>query len=316
MPTVSIVTPLYNEEKTLPKLAERLKSVFDETPTITWEWVAVDDGSADKTFEVARQAIQTSPRWQLLKLTRNFGQQAAYRAGLEAATGGAVIFLDADMQDPPEKIPEMVTLWQAGNLHVVGLRTSRPEKGFRGVCMRIFHELFHRVTGGVMIKNSGTFALMDRKLVDSLVAMPERGIFLPAQSGWLGYKKTSVLYDRANREDEPKQSYAKLFAYAWEGITSFSVLPLQLISLAGFIVSVFGFTYAAALLSIKILQQFGLFASMQVMGFTTLSVAVFCLGGVQLLSLGIIGAYLAKVFQEVKKRPSYVLSESFTSHQQ
>lgn len=141
-------------------------------------------------------------------------------------------------------------------------------------------------------------------------------MFLPAQSGWLGYKKASVLYDRANREDEPKQSYAKLFAYAWEGITSFSVLPLQLISLAGFIVSVFGFTYAAALLSIKILQQFGLFASMQVMGFTTLSVAVLCLGGVQLLSLGIIGAYLAKVFQEVKKRPSYVLSESFTSHQQ
>jgi len=316
MPTVSVVTPLFNEEQALPKLAKRLESVFAGLPAISWEWVAVDDGSSDNTFETAQREMQIAPRWQLLRLTRNFGQQAAYRAGLEAATGDAVIFLDADMQDPPEKIPEMITLWQEGYLHVVGQRSSRPEKGFRGLCMMLFHELFHRVTGGVMLKNSGTFALMDRKLADSLIAMPERGMFLPAQSGWLGFKKASVLYERANREDEPKQSYAKLFAYAWEGITSFSVLPLQLISLAGFVVSVFGFTYAAVLLSIKLLQQFGLFASMQVIGFTTLSVAVLCLGGIQLLSLGIIGSYLAKVFQEVKHRPSYVLSECLISHQQ
>ena len=309
MPSVSIVTPLFNEEQTLPKLAKRLESVFAGLPAITWEWVAVDDGSSDNTFETAQREMQTAPRWQLLRLTRNFGQQAAYRAGLEAATGDAVIFLDADMQDPPEKIPEMITLWQEGCLHVVGQRSSRPEKGFRGLCMTLFHELFHRVTGGVMMKNSGTFALMDRKLADSLIAMPERGMFLPAQSGWLGFKKASVLYDRADREDEPKQSYAKLFAYAWEGITSFSVLPLQLISLAGFIVSVFGFTYAAVLLVLKILQQFGLFQHLVVLGFTTLSVAILCLGGIQLLSLGIIGSYLAKVFQEVKRRPSYVLGE-------
>jgi len=309
MPTVSVVTPLFNEEQALPKLARRLASVFAGLPAITWEWVAVDDGSSDDTFRIAQCEMQTASRWQLLRLTRNFGQQAAYRAGLEAATGDAVIFLDADMQDPPEKIPEMITLWQEGCLHVVGQRSSRPEKGFRGLCMMLFHELFHRVTGGVMLKNSGTFALMDRRLADSLIAMPERGMFLPAQSGWLGFKKASVLYERADREDEPKQSYAKLFAYAWEGITSFSVLPLQLISLAGFIVSVFGFTYAAVLLVLKILQQFGLFQHLVVLGFTTLSVAILCLGGIQLLSLGIIGSYLAKVFQEVKRRPSYVLGE-------
>jgi glycosyltransferase involved in cell wall biosynthesis len=309
MPTVSVVTPLFNEEQALPKLARRLAYVFAGLPAITWEWVAVDDGSSDDTFRIAQCEMQTAPRWQLLRLTRNFGQQAAYRAGLEAATGDAVIFLDADMQDPPEKIPEMITLWQEGCLHVVGQRSSRPEKGFRGLCMMLFHELFHRVTGGVMLKNSGTFALMDRRLADSLIAMPERGMFLPAQSGWLGFKKASVLYERADREDEPKQSYAKLFAYAWEGITSFSVLPLQLISLAGFIVSVFGFTYAAVLLVLKILQQFGLFQHLVVLGFTTLSVAILCLGGIQLLSLGIIGSYLAKVFQEVKRRPSYVLGE-------
>jgi len=134
-------------------------------------------------------------------------------------------------------------------------------------------------------------------------------MFLPAQRGWLGFKTSTVLYDRQNREDEPKQSYAKLFAYAWEGITSFSVLPLQLISLVGCLVSLFGFTYAFGLLGIKFFQLFGFFGSMQVLGFTTLSVAVLCLGGIQLLSLGVIGSYLAKVFQEVKKRPAYVISE-------
>jgi glycosyltransferase involved in cell wall biosynthesis len=316
VPRVTVVTPLFNEEETLPRLAERLASVFGNISDADWEWVAVDDGSSDKTFDVAQRVIQAAPHWQLLRLTRNFGQQAAYRAGLEAATGDAVIFLDADMQDPPEKIPEMVSIWQQGCQHVVGQRSSRSEKGFRGLCMRLFHELFHRVTGGVMIKNSGTFALMDRQLVDALVAMPERGMFLPAQRGWLGFKTRTVLYERDMREDEPKQSYSKLFAYAWEGITSFSVLPLQLISVVGFLVSLFGFVYAAALVAIKVLQQFGLFASMQVLGFTTLSVAVLCLGGIQLLSLGIIGSYLAKVFQEVKHRPSYVLSDRITKQPQ
>jgi glycosyltransferase involved in cell wall biosynthesis len=316
VPSVTVVTPLFNEEKSLPKLSVRLRSVFDALPNLSWEWVAVDDGSSDRTFEIAQHEVQVAPSWQLLRLTRNFGQQSAYRAGLEAATGSAIIFLDADMQDPPEKIPEMISLWQQGGMHVVGQRSSRSEKGFRGLCMHLFHEVFHRVTGGVMIKNSGTFALMDRKLADALIAMPERGMFLPAQSGWLGFKTRTVRYDRDKREDEPKQSYSKLFAYAWEGITSFSVFPLQLISVVGFLVSAFGFFYAAVLIAIKVLQQFGLFASMQVLGFTTLSVAVLCLGGIQLLSLGIIGSYLAKVFQEVKRRPSYVLSDHITKQSQ
>lgn len=311
---ISIVTPLFNEEKSLPILARRLTGIFSTLPEFSWEWVAIDDGSKDKTFQAASEAIRIAPNWQLVKLSRNFGQQAAYRAGLEAAKGDAVIFLDADMQDPPEKIPEMISLWQKGNLHVVGQRTSRPERGFRGLCMRVFHEIFFRVTGGVMLKDSGTFALMDRKLANELIAMPERGMFLPAQRGWLGFQTASVFYDRADREDEPKQSYAKLFAYAWEGITSFSVMPLQLIALTGLVVSLFGFGYAAVLLVIKLLQQFGFFESMQVLGFTTLSVAVLCLGGIQLLSLGVIGSYLAKVFQEVKKRPHYIKAEHISQN--
>jgi glycosyltransferase involved in cell wall biosynthesis len=311
---VSIVTPLFNEEKSLANLATRLGNVFSKLPGLTWEWVAIDDGSKDRTFEFAESALLIAPQWQLIRLSRNFGQQAAYRAGLEAAKGDAIVFLDADMQDPPEKIPEMIALWQKGNLHVVGQRSSRLERGFRGLCMKLFHEIFYRVTGGVMLKDSGTFALMDRKLANELISMSERGMFLPAQRGWLGFQTASVLYDRADREDDPKQSYAKLFAYAWEGITSFSVMPLQLIAVTGLAVSLFGFGYAAILLVIKLLQQFGFFESMQVLGFTTLSVAVLCLGGIQLLSLGVIGSYLAKVFQEVKKRPHYIKAEHISQN--
>jgi len=313
LPLISVITPLFNEEAILPDLAKRLQNVFSSLPTVSWEWVAVDDGSRDHTFARADQEIKIAPHWQLLRLSRNFGQQAAYRAGLEAARGAAIIFLDADMQDPPENIPDMIKLWFEGNVQVVGQRKSRTESGLRGLLMRAFHELFCRLTGGVMPKNSGTFALMDRRLAEELKAMPERGMFLPAQRGWLGFKSASISYDRAARLGEPKQSYRKLFAYAWEGITSFSVFPLQLISIVGFCISLFGFGYAGVLLAIKLLQLLGCFQKLEILGFTTISVSILCLGGIQLLSLGIIGSYISKVFYEVKRRPLYVKSEHITS---
>lgn len=308
-PLVSIVTPLFNEEQGIPELARRLAAVMNGSSRPAWEWIAVDDGSQDNSFLAVQKHLSIAPSWQLLRLSRNFGQQAAYRAGLEAARGEAVIFLDADMQDPPELIPQMLELWEKGNRLVVGQRTARPEKGIRRLLIEGFHEVFHFLTRGAIPKNSGTFGLMDRRLVNELKAMPERGLFLPAQRGWLGFPSVNLPYQRAARTDEPKQSYLKLFSYAWEGITSFSTLPLQLISLAGFSVSLFGFGYAVALLGIRIFQIFGFFPEFQVLGFTTLSVAILCLGGIQLLSLGLIGAYLAKVFQEVKRRPHFITAD-------
>jgi len=306
---VTVVTPLYNEAALIPHLALRLSGVFKSKPEFLWEWVAVDDGSLDRTYETILSHIQSAPSWQVLRLSRNFGQQAAYRAGLEAAKGDAVVFLDADMQDPPEKIPEMLDLWLKGYDHIIGERSFRPEKGIRGLCINLFHEVFHRLTRGVMPKNSGTFGLMDRRLADHLAAMPERGMFLPAQRAWLGFSKTSIFYERQARQDEPKQSYAKLFSYAWDGITSFSDIPLHIISLLGLVVSVFGFGYAAILLAQRLLQFFGFFSDLEVLGFTTLSVAILCLGGIQLLSIGVLGSYIAKIFHEVKKRPHFVSAE-------
>ena len=302
---VSVITPLWNERAQVESLSNRLKTLFSSSQ-IHWQWVAVDDGSSDDTVALVRQAQSTFSNAKLICLSRNFGQQSAYRAGLDYADGDAVVFLDADLQDPPEYIPEMVKKWEAGAKLVVGCRSSRPEKGVRGLLLRAFHHVFFALTGGAMPKNSGTFGLMDRVVVDNLRSMPEHNLFLPALRRWVGFAQDVVWYDRQEREGQPRQTYAKLFCYAWDGITSFSEAPLKFISLVGFVVCVCGFGYALFLTLIKLCQIFGCFGTLEVQGFTTLAVSVFCLGGIQLLCLGIIGEYLARIYREVKGRPHYI----------
>lgn len=304
---MSVVTPLWNEHEILPALAERLNQLFVQEKTVRWQWVAVDDGSADNTAALVEAAQKHFANAKLICLSRNFGQQPAYRAGLDHADGDAVVFLDADMQDPPEHIPEMVAKWRSGAKLVVGVRKSRPERGIRGLMLRLFHHVFHTLTSGAMPKNSGTFGLMDRLVATHLRGMPEQNLFLPALRRWVGYAQDVVWYDRQERAGKPKQTYRKLFGYAWDGITSFSELPLKFISFVGFITCVLGFSYAGVLVLIKIAQIFGHLEALEVRGFTTLAVAVFCLGGVQLVCLGIIGEYLARIYREVKGRPHYIV---------
>lgn len=307
LPSISVVTPLWNEEESIDSLCLALNNLFQSDKTVAWEWVAVDDGSSDQTCSRVAEAMSRSGVGKLIKLSRNFGQQAAYKAGLEHASGDAIVFLDADLQDPPEKIGEMIGKWKDGAKLVVGCRRSRPEKGARGVLFKLFHELFYRLTSGAMPKNSGTFGLMDRVIVEQLKVMPELNLFLPALRSWVGYRQETVWYDRKERLGQPKQTYRKLFNYAWDGITSFSEVPLKFISWLGCIVCILGFGYALLLISIKLMQYLGCFERLQVPGFTTLAVAILCLGGVQLLSLGIIGEYLARIYREVKQRPHYVV---------
>ena len=309
---VSIVVPLFNEEENIVALIGRLAALA-RLDVVRWEFVFVNDGSADGTRARLLAEAPKLPRWKFVQLSRNFGQQAAYRAGLDAAGGDAVIFLDADMQDPPELIPEMIGLWQRGAQLVTACRKSRGETGLRRVLFDTFHTVFFRVTHGVMPKDSGTFGLMDRVIADQLRGMPELSVFLPALRCWVGFRQEVVWYDRAVREGAPKQSFAKLCSYAWNGITSFSTVPLKLISLLGLVISLIGFSYAALLLFVRFLQWWGWFPSLIVQGFTTLAVAVLCLGGIQLLCLGIIGEYLGKVYTEVKRRPPYIVAEALES---
>jgi glycosyltransferase involved in cell wall biosynthesis len=312
-PVVSVIIPMLNEREGLPLLFSTLQSALASLP-VAWEIVAVDDGSTDGTREVLAQELTRFPSWQAVFLARNFGQQAAYRAGLSAATGDAVIFMDADLQDPPELIPELIAKWQQGFKVVTACRTSRAERGLRRWLFEGFHQLFHRLTQRTMPMNSGMFSLVDRAVVNRLLEIREVNLFLPALKCWFGFAQTTVGYARRERAvGDPKQSLRKLFSYALDGLLSFSDLPLQWIGLIGLCVSLVSFGYGAVLLFIKLSQFFGLFEKLEVKGFTTLAVAVFCLGGLQLMCLGIIGQYLARMYRELKSRPLFVIEQVLSS---
>jgi glycosyltransferase involved in cell wall biosynthesis len=305
---ISIVIPFWNEEESVEALLTRLFELKQHY-SFPIELVVVNDGSTDQTLSTLKGLLGRFPYWTLLSLSRNFGQQAAYRAGLDYSRGDAVIFLDADLQDPPELIAEMVEHWHQGAKVVVGCRRSRSERGLRRFLLNLFHTLFKALTGGIMPKDSGTFGLMDRVVVDHVRNLPEVNLFLPALRSWFGYKQATIYYDRAPRSGRPKQTLLKLVNYAWDGITSFSDLPLKLIGLLGLVISSLGFCYAFILLSIKLAQVFGFFRELEVMGFTTLAVAVLFIGGIQLLCLGIIGEYIARSYKEAKRRPIYIVEE-------
>jgi polyisoprenyl-phosphate glycosyltransferase len=310
---VSIVIPMLNERAGLRSLFEQVKLAVKDT-AVDWEIVVVDDGSTDGTREAVTAELKQFGRWRLVLLSRNFGQQPAYRAGIDHASGDAVIFLEADLQDPPELIPRFLEKWREGFKVVTGCRTSREERGLRRLFFEAFHKLFHRMTGRVMPANSGMFSLVDRVVVDRLVAARETNLFLPALKCWYGFPQTTIEYARKERAmGEPKQSLGKLFRYALDGLFSFSDLPLQWIAGLGAIICLASFLYAGVLVVEKFLQLFGYFLELRVLGFTTLAVAIFGLSGAQLLSLGIIGQYLARVYRESKGRPVYVVENVVSS---
>jgi dolichol-phosphate mannosyltransferase len=304
---VSIVIPMLNEREGLKTLFDRIEQAVRDTG-VDWEMVVVDDGSTDGTKTAAAEELKRFGRWQLIVLSRNFGQQPAYRAGIDHARGDAVIFLDADLQDPPELIPQFLEKWRKGFKVVMGCRTSREESGLRRFLFDSFHRVFHKMTGKVMPMNSGMFSLIDRVVIDHLVAARETNLYLPALKSWYGYPQATVEYARKNRAvGAPKQSLRKLFGQALDALFSFSDVPLQWIAGVGAFICLASFAYAGLLIVEKIFQMFGFFRELRVLGFTTLAVAIFGLSGVQLLSLGIIGQYLARIYRESKGRPVYVV---------
>lgn len=313
-PRVSVVTPLFNEEAGIPDLAHRLATTFSTHPEINWEWIAIDDGSQDGSLAKLRASLPGTHRWQILSLSRNFGQQAALRAGLEAAEkADAVILMDGDLQDPPEIIPELVTQWQAGAQVVFAVRRSRSESAGRQFFTALFHQAFRTISGRIMPLDSGNFGLCDAEVAQVLRTLPEHDAFLPALRAWAGYRRASVTYDRASRQTGEGLSLPKLIGFAWEAVTAFSDLPLRLIFLLGLVISTASFAYGSILILQRLLQFFGFFKSLEVLGFTTVAVAVFFMGGVQLLCLGILGEYLARVYREVKGRPHYLVASRESS---
>ncbi|HYO23806.1 MAG TPA: glycosyltransferase family 2 protein [Lacipirellulaceae bacterium] len=304
---VSLVVPLFNEQDVVAELVQRLTSL--SMPGIEWDLVLVDDGSSDATRAEAERLLAAHGAGRVAALSRNFGQQAAFRAGIELAVGDAVVMMDGDLQDPPEFIPEMVAAWKRGASVVVACRRTRQERGLRRLLFAAFHWLFFKLTDGAMPRDSGTFGLMDRRVTEHLRQLHEVSLFLPALRCWPGYRRELVWYDRQERAaGKPKQSLSRLFAYAWDGIVSFSERPLRWITRMGLAVSLAGFAYAAVLVVQRILQLFGYLKELEVLGFTTIVVAVLCVGGLQLIAIGVVGEYIARIFREVKHRPVFIVA--------
>lgn len=299
---ISVVVPIFNEEENLPEFHRRATAALTLTGE-PWEIVFVNDGSRDRSSQIIRQFHNADPRVKLIEFSRNFGHQPAVTAGIHHARGDAVILIDGDLQDPPEVIPTLIDSWKSGNKVVLAERRSRDDGGARGIGFKLFYPLFRRISDLPTMPDAGIFGLMDRVVVDEFNKLPERNRFIPGLRTWLGFKQASVPYDRKDRAaGKPKQTLRRLVRYAMDGMISFSYKPLRAATYAGFVVAIFGFLTAVFFIGRRIF-----FKDPAVTGFTTLLTMIIFLGGVQLISIGILGEYIGRIYEEIKQRPLYVV---------
>jgi dolichol-phosphate mannosyltransferase len=301
---LSIVVPLYNEEAMMEILAERLGQLADDLAPLRVEFVLVDDGSRDRTAELAERLAERDPRYSVVGLSRNFGHQVAITAGLDFARGDAVVFMDADMQDPPEVIPQMVERWREGYDVVYGRRTKRESDTFlKRITARAFYKLL-RFTAKVDIPEGvGDFRLLSRRAADALRAMPERHRLIRGLCAWIGFRQTCVDYERpARAAGETKYTVAKMTALAFDSIFSFSWFPLRLASLAGLVVTAVSALWVLVHVILRLFTDV-----MLVPGWTSLVALIGLLGGMNLLALGVLGEYVGRIFEEAKRRPLYCI---------
>lgn len=303
-PTFSIVAPIFNEAPIIPELYRRIRAVMEQTGE-PWELVAVDDGSTDGSTDLLRQLAAQDACVRPVIFARNFGHQLAVTAGLDYARGQAVVIIDADLQDPPEVILEMISRWREGYEVVYAVRSEREgESWFKLATASLFYRLIYRITDVNIPMDTGDFRLLDAKVVKVLRSMRERHRFLRGMSVWVGFKQTGVKYRRAARfAGATKYPLRKMLKFASDAITSFSYLPLQLATYLGFI------SAGVSILAIPLVIAMRLTGSMAFTGQATTLIAVLFLGGVQLISLGILGEYIGRLYDEAKGRPLYIVRE-------
>lgn len=301
-PTYSVVAPIYNEVESLPELWRRVRAVMDKLGD-AWELILVDDGSTDGSTEAIERLAERDKRVRPVLFSRNFGHQIAVTAGLDYSRGQAVIIIDADLQDPPEVLPELAAKWREGFEVVYAMRAEREgESWFKRATASLFYRLIYRITDVRIPLDTGDFRLLDRRVVDTLDEMRERHRFLRGMSAWVGYRQIGVPYRRAARfAGETKYPFRKMLRLALNAVTSFSHFPLQIATYLGFLCA--GLS-AAAIVAVVGLRLSG---NQAFFGQATTLIAVLFLGGIQLISLGLLGEYLGRVYDEVKGRPLYIV---------
>ena len=308
---LSIVVPCFDEQDVLKLTHRRLIEALGNTPKLDLEIIYVNDGSRDRTEEILFELADSDSRVKVISLTRNFGHQPAITAGLNYAGGNIVVVIDADLQDPPELIADMITKWQEGFEIVYGVRAKRKEGIFKRLSYKAFYRLYRFFAQIEMPINSGDFALLDRRVVDLLNSLPEKNRFIRGLRTWTGFRQTGLFYERdARAAGNSKYSVQKLLRLAFDGIFNFSTVPLTIIFIAGLVTAAMSIIAGSIYLMARI-GDFKIFGSSpgDAPGFTTLILVILFFSGIQLISLGIIGEYLARNYQESKMRPVYVIKE-------
>ena len=309
---LSVVIPSFNEDAVIQETHGRLTTALESISNVDFELVYVDDGSTDATLDVLRGVQEVDERVRVVSLSRNFGHQVALTAGLAHASGDVVAVIDADLQDPPEAIAEMVDRWRAGVDVAYGVRSIRQgESVSKRAFSRMFYRLLNRLSEVPVPLDAGDFRLMDRRVVDALLTMPERSRYVRGMVAWTGFRQEPVNFERAPRlAGQTKYSIAKMVRLATDGVLSFSVIPLRLATYLGFAASLLALAGIIYALVLRLLTD------VWVTGWTLLFIAMLFLGGVQLLVLGVIGEYLGRVFGELKRRPLYFVKEKlgFPAH--
>lgn len=303
---LSIVVPVHNEAAGLEAFFAQLLAALERLQ-MSWEVICVNDGSTDASLDLLLAAHQRTPAIKVVSLSRNFGKDVALSAGLDFASGAAVVPIDADLQDPPELIGAMVAKWREGFDIVCATRARRQgDSWLKRMTARYFYKIFDRITDIPIPHDTGDFRLLDRRVVEVLVRLPERTRFMKGLFAWVGFRQATVTFDRNPRHaGDTKWNYWRLWNFALDAITSFSSMPLKIWSYLGLAISLFAFLFAIFLASLKIIRGIDL------PGYASLMVAVLFFGGVQLISLGIIGEYLGRMYSEVKGRPLYLVRDSW-----
>ena len=297
---LSVIVPLFNEQEIVAKTFSVLEKELED---VEHELIFVNDGSTDKTRSILEDLLKTTPQNKLVNFSRNFGHQAAFSAGLKHATGDAVVIIDGDLQDPPSLIKEMLAKWREGYQVVYAQRRKRKgETIFKKATAHLFYKLLHSLTSIDIPQDTGDFRLMDRVVVDQLNALPERNRFLRGLVCWVGFKKIGILYDRAERAaGTSKYPLRKMLRLAMDGITGFSTTPLKVSFLMGFFATIIAF----GVFIWSILEKF-LSPATTVPGWASLMTVIVFFGGIQLMSIGIVGEYIGRIYEEVKQRPLYI----------
>lgn len=305
MKTISILIPAYNEEQVLDKLFTRLANLANDTKDYEFEFLFVNDGSKDKTLDIIKDYAEKDQRVSFINLSRNFGKEIGMIAGLDHVTGDATVIIDADLQDPPELIPQMIQLWEDGYDDVYAKRRSREgESWLKKFTSRTYYKTLQSVTRIPIQEDTGDFRLLDRRVVEALKEFRESQRNTKAMFSWVGFHKKEILYDRDPRAaGETKWNYLKLIELAIDGITSFTTAPLRIATYAGILVSIFAFIYL-----LYLVVRTAIFGT-DLAGYPSMMAVILFLGGVQLISLGIIGEYVGRIFNETKQRPLYLIEE-------